>query len=198
MMERKENKAEICQYPAEEIYERAAQDPLMQGFPKPTGAFMKAHNPILCHFRIDGTGSEPRRFYGFLATITGESADLSEELWLDMVLEEAVRRLEESWREETRAVGLLLSPQYAPGRNGIPLRMNRLFGRLGQAEELGVQITEEGLMRPQFTRSGFRVAGNPALITQAAERFRDCCATCPGGSGCSLCAQFVYKIQKSW
>ena len=94
--------------------------------------------------------------------------------------------LEKDFRREAEEEGLTLSELRGPGLAGLPIELTRTIAEMTLAGRIGVTVSEEGLMRPPFTRCGFYLAGSESDIAE--NRGTQGCECCLGSSqGCALC-----------
>ena len=179
----------IVFYSAEEIYEEASKLPMLKDYPFPKDEFILNHGAASAISLVD-QGEDLTLAY-FVCTVQGESNDLIEEMWLDGGIEATVLAVERELMREAEMLGRNLSLQKAPGRDDMPLAMGKVIYEITEAYRIGVEVTEEGLLKPQFSRSGVYAIGNGEATDH-----KGCggCSGCKGNSGgCGMCAQFVYK-----
>ena len=177
----------IIYFTPEEIYDMAAASKGMAGFPLPDGAFREQYTPIACTARL--RQGEALYLFFVITLPEAEAEGVTEELWMNAALTAGAELLEREWLEEAEAEGQTLSPLYAPGIGEMPLTASIRIADFTGAEDLGVQVDENGLMHPAFTRAGYYV-----MAEELPEQEGCGCSGCLGGKGgCGLCQRFVYN-----
>lgn len=80
---------------------------------------------------------------------------------------------------------VFLSEPFGPGYYGIDITQTKGIFRLLDAAEIGLSLTETGMMLPEKSCSGFYVITNqPAALPE------DCCEHCLSPHSCSFCRKY--------
>ena len=120
------------------------------------------------------------------------SIDIMDQIYLDMwgtsYIETGVSYLtEEHIRKEMKerfGEGVSLSPSFGPGYFGMPVEEMKFFFTVLDGAEIGVALTDSGVMVPQKSCVGFYLVYNRGDI-----QVDSSCKTCLGNAGgCRFCS----------
>ena len=176
----------IC-FDMDEVHGLASRMESVRGLEEPGEDFFTGHLPlasVLAEVPEEGQGM--RRFLFTVSLPEAEGDGLAEGLWSNAILNAATLILEKDLKDEAEALGLMLSEMAGPGIGGTPLELASAIVEMTRAERIGVSVSEDGVMRPPFTRCGSFIAGTREELAENAGMSG--CAGCRGkAQGCALC-----------